>query len=334
MLPLRDEDRVRILAAVARKGAVWSVRRVVVITLSLLLLLAVPALGIARVDLWGGRHVLLGAPVGIVQGLQGLVITLAVLYGVTFLSNVVVGRFFCGWGCPVGHVSRLGEDVDLERRSRRRKLVAHVLGAGFVATFVGAVMSWWVDPRVLPEGSWAARGVVLGVFAVLCAGGFLHAFVWRFGFCLHACPIGLYYRYVTSRTPVGIVFSEVPDPCTQCGACTKICPVDLDPRQLGVPTGRQAPHGHDGGPAEERYGDAECLRCGDCVEACRMVFSIRPAATPPLRFGRAGGSAPPPPGAVGPADGPAPAKLDAGASPQFHGVCAGEGPATVEDSPR
>jgi hypothetical protein len=74
-------------------------------------------------------------------------------------------------------------------------------------------MSWWVDPRVLLEGSPAARGLVLGLWLVLCAGGFLHAFAWRFGFCRSACPIGLYYRYVTSKTPVGIVFSEQPSPC-------------------------------------------------------------------------------------------------------------------------
>lgn len=324
MLPLKDEDRVRILAAVARKGGRYSVRRVVVITLSLLLLLAVPLLGVARVDLWGGNHLLLGERVGAVQGLQGVVVALAVLYGVTFLSNVVVGRFFCGWGCPVGYVSRLGEDVDLRKRHPLRRLLSHVLGAGFVATFVGAVLLWWVDPRVVVDGSWTARGITLGVFAALWLGGFLHAFVWRFAFCLHACPIGLYYRYVTSRTPIGIVFSEAPDPCTQCGACTKICPVDLDPRALGTPVAASAPAG--GGPAaaDERYGDAECLRCGDCVEACRMVFSIRPAATPPLRFGRQ------PPSAEAPGAPHAPAKLDAEPRAELDVRPSGEGRTTVE----
>jgi NAD-dependent dihydropyrimidine dehydrogenase PreA subunit len=34
------------------------------------------------------------------------------------------------------------------------------------------------------------------------------------------------------------------------------------------------------------YGDAECIRCGDCVEACRMIFKGRPGEVPPLRFGR------------------------------------------------
>jgi polyferredoxin len=176
----------------------------------------------------------------------------------------------------VGYVGRLGEDVEREK-SRTVRALQHAAGAGFVGTFVASVMLWWVDPRVFVEGSWTARAVVLGVFAALSFGGFLHAFVWRFLFCLRVCPIGLYYRYVTSKAPVGIQFLEVPDPCISCGACEKVCPVDLDPKRLGemLPPGAAA-----------RYGDAECLRCGDCVDACRMVFFLRPGKKPPLRFGR------------------------------------------------
>lgn len=292
MLPLKAEDRVRVLAAVARKGPRYAVRRVAVITASLAALLAVPLLGIARVDLWGGAHVVLGEPASAVRALQAIVVVLGVLYGLTFLSNMVLGRFFCGWGCPVGYVSRLGEDVDLAtapargppRTSRVRWALAHLAGAGFVATFVGAVMLWWVDPRVLTHGSALARAVTISIFAALWAGGFLHAFLWRFAFCLRACPIGLYYRYVNSRTPVGIVFAEDPDPCIACGACARICPVGLEPRDLGN-VADPKPDAAGEPLAEERYGDAECLRCGDCVEACRMVFLIRPGQTPPLRFG-------------------------------------------------
>ena len=54
--------------------------------------------------------------------------------------------------------------------------------------------------------------------------------------------------------------------------------VDIDPKNLGATI--VTAHG------EERYGDSECIRCGDCVEACRMIFVGRPGETPPLRFGR------------------------------------------------
>ena len=297
-MPLGEEHRVRILAAVATRGARYQVLRVLVITLSLVLLLAVPLGGWVRLDLWGGKHLLLGEQVGLVEALSGFVVAMAVLWGVTFATNIVVGRFFCGWGCPVGYVSRLGEDVHLRRRSRWRWLGSHLAGAGFVGTFIASIMLWWVDPRVLLDGSLTAKVVVVGLWLVLCLGGFLHAFRWRFGFCKSACPIGLYYRFVTSRTPLGIVFDENPSPCISCGACEKICPVDIDPKALGQPVDDSD---------SEVYGDAECIRCGDCVEACRMVFHAHPEATPPLRFGRVGRSGCEAAAAGEPADaGPAP----------------------------
>jgi len=284
MFELRDKDRVRILTAVATRGPSFQVVRVLVVTASLLILLAVPLLGLVRVDLWAGQHLLLGERVTLVAALRGFVVAMAVLWGVTFATNIVVGRFFCGWGCPVGYTSRLGEDVDLKRRRNRlRWAAAHLAGAGFVATFVAAIMLWWVDPRVLLHGSTSARLVTLAVFLALATGGYLHAFAWRFGFCVHACPIGLYYRYVTSRSPIGIVFSNQPSPCIECGACEKVCPVDIDPKRLGEALPRDAAEPAD---AAAIYGDAECIRCGDCIEACRMIFKVRPDQTPPLRFGR------------------------------------------------
>jgi ferredoxin-type protein NapH len=280
LLPLKPDDRVRMLAAVAHRGPSYLAMRIVVITFSLAILLAVPLFGYVRIDLWGGEHLLMKEPVDVIKALKGFVVAMSILYGATFVSNIFVGRFFCGWGCPVGYVSRLGEDIQTKKKKGQR-IFHHLKGAGFVAVFVGAVMLWWVDPRVMIDGSWKARMITSGVFFALWGGGFLHASKWRFKFCLSACPIGLYYRYVTSKAAIGIVFREDPNPCIQCHACEKICPVLLDPKHLG-----EEQVSRYGDPEATRYGDAECLRCGDCVEACRLVFLPQPGSVPPLRFGR------------------------------------------------
>jgi ferredoxin-type protein NapH len=281
LLPLKDEDRVRILSAVARKGPRYQVLRVVVITLSLLILLAVPLTGLAQVDLWGGNHTLLFEKVDFFTALKGVIVAIGILWGITFTTNVIVGRFFCGWGCPVGYVSRLGEDVQLAKKNRVTWFFQHAAGAGFVATFIASIMIWWVDPMVMVDGSNTARLTTLGIFLFLSFGGLGHAFMWRFGFCLNVCPIGLYYRYVTSQAPIGIVFSEEPSPCIECGVCEKVCPVILDPKRLG----EELP-AISGDPEDAtRYGDAECIRCGDCIEGCGMVYEAREGETAPLRWG-------------------------------------------------
>ncbi len=282
LLSLTKEDRVRMLSAVSRKGAAFTALRIVVITISLALLVMVPVTGLARVDLWGGDHLLLGESVDFFAALKGSIIAMAIMYGGTFISNMIVGRFFCGWGCPVGYVARFGEDV-ANSRSKLQEILMHLKGASFVATFIIAVMLWWVDPRVMIDGSPTAKAVTAGIFLIMTLGGLGHAFIWRFGFCIHVCPIGLYYRLVTSKAPVGIVFKEIPNPCIECGACEKICPVKIDPKALGTVVEQKAT-GFDEEP--ERYGDAECIRCGDCIEACKMVFSKEAGAIPPLRFGR------------------------------------------------
>ncbi len=281
MLPLNEKDRVRILSAVAKRGPRYQILRVVVITISLLILLAVPLTGLAQVDLWGGSHWLLFERVDFFAALKGVIVAIGILWGITFTTNVIVGRFFCGWGCPVGYVSRLGEDVQLAKKNRVTWLLQHAAGAGFVGTFIASVMLWWVDPMVVIDGSNTARLVTLGIFLVLAFGGLGHAFLWRFGFCLNVCPIGLYYRYVTSQAPVGIVFSEKPSPCIECGVCEKVCPVVIDPKRLG----EELP-ALDGDPdGATRYGDAECIRCGDCIEGCDLVYATREGETPPLRWG-------------------------------------------------
>ena len=164
VLSLNESDRVRVLTAVAKKGGSYGFLRVLAITFSLAILAAVPLSGLVRIDVWRGQHLLLREPVGLFDALKGFAVAMAGLYGFTFLSNMIVGRFFCGWGCPVGYVSRLGEAVTSSGKKRGRRLLNHLLGAGFVATFVGSVMLWWVDWRVMIDGSLMAKGITLGVF--------------------------------------------------------------------------------------------------------------------------------------------------------------------------
>ena len=174
-------------------------------------------------------------PRGFKPALAGVIVGIAAMYVVTFLSNVVAGRVFCGWGCPVVQVSRLGEAIDAPRTTLRQRLRLHVEAAAFSLLLVVSVLAWWVDLRVLLPGSTTALLITWSLVLIGVAGAYLHGRWWRWGFCKSACPIGLYYSFVAPAEYFGVHFCNRHQSCIDCNACDSICPVDLDPRHLGLP---------------------------------------------------------------------------------------------------
>lgn len=244
-------------------------RRVVSQALTLTALIGVPLMGIARVDLWGGGHLLLGSPATFKQALGGVIVGIAAMYVVTFLSNLCAGRLFCGWGCPVGQVSRFGERIDMPGLSGRKKLIVYLEGAAYSVAFVVSVMCWWVDPAVFVRGSPRAIGVAGVVLAAGVVGAMVHGFYWRWSFCKDACPIGLYYSFVSPARYFGVHFRNAERACVECDACDHVCPVGLTPRDLTSPiTDRR------GVSLMDAPGHNHCLECGDCVIACERMVSL------------------------------------------------------------
>src|SRR5690606_14735826 len=159
---------------------------------------AVPMTGLAQVDLWGGRHYLLMSPAPLKHALAGVIIGIAAMYVVTFLSNVVAGRLFCGWGCPVGQWNRFSEQWHapgaagkagaFAQRWRRAVRRGWIIGYGLA--LVLSIMAWWVDLRVLWRGDMRAMGLTWGVLGLGMALAAIHGRWWRWGFCMQVCPIG------------------------------------------------------------------------------------------------------------------------------------------------
>ncbi len=243
------------------------------------ILLIVPLSGLARVDVWGGRHALLFEPAPWKHALAGVIIGIAAMYVVTFLSNLVAGRLFCGWGCPVGQVSRFGEAVETPAMTWRRRLLAHVAGAAFSAAFVVSVMAWWVDVRVFVQWSTAAAWA-WAVLAVGVAGAYAHGRWWRWEFCKQACPIGLYYTFVAASKHYGVHFRNQQSTCIECDACDHVCPVDLAPRDLMRPIPARGGVSVHGAP-----GRNHCLECGDCIRACEKMIQLKGHEPVPLLLG-------------------------------------------------
>jgi ferredoxin-type protein NapH len=272
--------RLKVLRAMRRSPHRYDRLRALGMTVSLGILFGVPLSGLAQVDLWRGAHRVLFEPAPLAHAVAAVIVAISALYVVTFLSNVVAGRLFCGWGCPVGQISRFGEVIDTPRLDRTARWKTRFAGGAFGLAFVASVVVWWVDPAVFVRGSVREAGTAWAVLALLAVWSWLHGRHWRWGFCMSACPIGLYYSFVSPAHWYGVHFRNEQSTCIECDACDNVCPVHLRPRDLATPIAAR------GGIAiADAPGRNHCLECGDCVRACDWIVGLRGSGPVPLRLG-------------------------------------------------
>jgi NAD-dependent dihydropyrimidine dehydrogenase PreA subunit len=307
--------RLRLVRALHAKPHRYSKIRWITQGITFAILYAVPLLGLARFDLWDGRHLAARRAVGPVYGIGAVLIGILSFYILTFVFNAFLGRIFCGFGCPIGQASRLGDDVEIAEKTGKSRLVVIGRYAAFCVGLGLAGTLWFVSPYVLREGS--ARAVALTLTGALGLSGavYLHGRFFRWRFCEGYCPIGIYYSAVQTGHGFGIHFDERKSTCKDCGNCELVCPVRLDPRHLDVLKNDVGGIGLDG-----FAGENHCLNCGECVRACELQFKKEGPALVPLRLSGSPASRPlprsageEPDEAVVPSDQVAPAR---GADPE------------------
>ena len=65
-------------------------------------------------------------------------------------------------------------------------------------------------------------------------------------FCKYICPLGAFYGLFNRISFLKLKCNKVT--CTECGACAKICKMQVDPSKTP--------------------NSSECIRCGECVKVC------------------------------------------------------------------
>ncbi len=189
-----------------------------------------------------------------------LAIFLAIL-----LMSLVVARSFCSHICPVGLLSellgRLGlrltgrtltppRWLDLPLRSLKWLLLAFFVWAVWVAMDPRGVAAFLDSPyaRVVDVKMWLffARPsrLTVAVLGVLVVGSVFVRDLW----CRYLCPYGALLGVLGRLAP----FKVTRDPrlCTDCRACTRVCPARLPVHSL------------------QRVASVECTSCMDCVAVC------------------------------------------------------------------
>jgi polyferredoxin len=275
----REKARLKLLRLALGRPHRYHRYRAATMALTLFVLFVVPLMGLARFDLWNGEHYALFAPVDTVRGLVAVGAAIAAFYAVTFLINIPAGRMFCGFGCPIGQLSRFGDEVDVYARDPAARRRAWLRLVGFAAALSLAVLLWWTSPRVFLAAAPRAVAVAVATLVAVTAAAVVHARRWRWSFCSKACPIGLYYSVVQTSALIGIDYDPIAT-CTDCGACAGICPVHLDPRHLDGLLVAPGGLAFSGLPAMNH-----CLHCGECVDICEHM-TRKTGAAPPMGFRR------------------------------------------------
>ncbi len=198
---------------------------------------------------------------GIESILVSKLIYLPLLIGMAIpvLLALFLGRVFCGWICPINYLSEI---IDRFRRFLSRKrfikdwfvlpkyLLWFALIGELVLTMVlGAPIFVWLSPPGL-----VGREIMMAVFfRTLAVEGVVVLMVLTMNlvtrrfYCRYLCPLGGLLAFLGSRRKLVVARKE--PVCKECGMCSKVCPLGLDPLN---------------GESRASY----CWNCGECVDIC------------------------------------------------------------------
>ncbi|MBP3816248.1 MAG: 4Fe-4S binding protein [Firmicutes bacterium] len=192
--------------------------------------------------------------------------------GYIALLGVILGRFICGWLCPFGLVQELLHKIPLkkitipERVDKILRKLKYVFLLVLVILFpiilrdeYGVSFPYfckWVCPvgmleggiplMIVDEGLRSAAHFLYAWKMVILVVMVLTSIVIHRPFCKYICPLGAFYGLFNRISFLKLKCNKVT--CTECGACAKICKMQVDPSKTP--------------------NSSECIRCGECVKVC------------------------------------------------------------------
>ncbi len=202
------------------------------------------------------------------------VIIPGVIFGLIMLAlTLVLGRFYCGWICPLGTL------IDCAGALKRKKTVLSdaantkirkgkfiILGITVVLASAGMQVVWVLDPMVILENFLSLNlipavtggkvhyslyaGAMLALFLTICLVSLFFSRAW----CRVACPLGATYALAAKAA---LLERRVAD-CVFCGTCRSSCRMGAIKNDMS-------------------YAKSECILCMDCIYECperRTVFSF------------------------------------------------------------
>jgi len=228
----------------------------------LLLYFVFPFLGLFYLNLSAGSFVLLGKTIGIGNSVIFLIGMIALLLGVITMA-ITTGRSFCGWVCPQNFLSEVVNSLIgkfARNPAGKNKFIPYaVITSGTILISIAVAinfMFYFGTPAEISgmlvsgelNGTVATFALLFGLLVFAGIG------IYRHDFCKYACPYGIMQAAVADKTTLRVRFAkERSQECINCGDCTSVCYMGIEPRMLV-------------------QADPGCMNCGLCVEACHQVL--------------------------------------------------------------
>jgi ferredoxin-type protein NapH len=211
------------------------------------------------------------SPYVIIDGaMNGVVNGSLIMFGLMFLSSLILGRAWCGWVCPGGAMQEIVEPVN-NRPVNGKKLnwIKWLIWVPWLSLIIFLVIRAGgyraIDPLYDTQGGISVAGspdrpiiaayiiyyMVIGLFVGLAAlvgrRAGCHTFCWM-------APFMIIGRWIRNRLAwPSLRLKANASACVDCKLCSKSCPMSLDVNAM---------------VHIEHMEDPECILCGTCVDNC------------------------------------------------------------------
>ncbi len=187
-----------------------------------------------------------------------------ILFALSIVSTLFLGRWFCGWGCHLVALQDLAgwilKKLHIRPKPARLGLLGVVPFIAFVYMFIGPVVYRWVNglpysgvsTHFTTRDFWATFPDWIPAVLTFASCGFVIVYLLGAkGFCTYGCPYGGIFGLVDQLAPLRI---RVTDACEGCGHCTAVCTSNVRVHQEVRDYAMVV--------------DPGCMKCLDCVSVC------------------------------------------------------------------
>ncbi|MDF2612988.1 MAG: hypothetical protein K0S71_774 [Clostridia bacterium] len=206
------------------------------------------------------------SPYIIIAGaLEGVITGSFIVFSLMFIGGIFVGRIFCGWVAPCGCLQELCCSVNDEpAKGGKLNLTKYLIWFPWLAIIVGAAVQYGGYKSINPF-FYIENGISIGhpftyiiYYGVIILIVIMSLVFGKRATCHYICwmspfmIMGIKLRKLLHLP--GLHISPVADKCTQCGLCTKACPMSLNVKEMV--------HTH-------VFDHEECILCGRCIDVCK-----------------------------------------------------------------